>query len=398
MKNKKIIIFIMVITIIFIIGLLFFNFFVKGKKFEDMNVDEKVNYLIDNMTLEQKIAQMLVVYYSSEIVDNSLIESLQEHPFGGFILVENNITTYDKTKKFVDDLQANSSIPLIISIDQEGGGVQRLQYLTDVNPTNIPYMYDLGNMNDEELAYNVGKVMAEELRTIGVNVVYAPVLDVYSNSENTVIGKRSFGTTKNIVSSMAISLGKGLEDNGIIATYKHFPGHGDTTIDSHYKLPIINKTYSDLKELELEPFNNAIKNDAKIIMIGHIALPKITGDNTPASLSKTIITDILKKDMNYGGLIITDALNMGALTNEYSYEEIYIKAIEAGVDLLLMPNGSKTAIEYIKNNVSEERINESVRKILTFKYLYLNVDNSLDKSYLGNAEHKDIISKIEVSE
>ena len=275
MKNKKIIIFIMVITIIFIIGLLFFNFFVKGKKFEDMNVDEKVNYLIDNMTLEQKIAQMLVVYYSSEIVDNSLIESLQEHPFGGFILVENNITTYDKTKKFVDDLQANSSIPLIISIDQEGGGVQRLQYLTDVNPTNIPYMYDLGNMNDEELAYNVGKVMAEELRTIGVNVVYAPVLDVYSNSENTVIGKRSFGTTKNIVSSIAISLGKGLEDNGIIATYKHFPGHGDTTIDSHYKLPIINKTYSDLKELELEPFNNAIKNDAKIIMIGHIALPKI---------------------------------------------------------------------------------------------------------------------------
>lgn len=398
MKNKKIIIFIMVITIIFIIGLLFFNFFVKGKKFEDMNVDEKVNYLIDNMTLEQKIAQMLVVYYSSEIVDNSLIESLQEHPFGGFILVENNITTYDKTKKFVDDLQANSSIPLIISIDQEGGGVQRLQYLTDVNPTNIPYMYDLGNMNDEELAYNVGKVMAEELRTIGVNVVYAPVLDVYSNSENTVIGKRSFGTTKNIVSSMAISLGKGLEDNGIIATYKHFPGHGDTTIDSHYKLPIINKTYSDLKELELEPFNNAIKNDAKIIMIGHIALPKITGDNTPASLSKTIITDILKKDMNYDGLIITDALNMGALTNEYSYEEIYIKAIEAGVDLLLMPNGSKTAIEYIKNNVSEERINESVRKILTFKYLYLNVDNSLDKSYLGNSEHKDIISKIEVSE
>lgn len=363
--------------------------------FSNISIEEKVKNIMDNMTIEQKIAQMLVVYYSNDVIDDSLIESLKSNTFGGFILTQPNITTYEKTKKLVDELQFNSTIPLIISIDQEGGSVQRLNCLEDISPTNIPYMYDLGKMNDEKLAYQVGKVMAEELRTIGVNVVYAPVMDIYSNPENTVIGKRSFSENENIVAKMAVNLAKGLEDNGIIATYKHFPGHGDTSIDSHYSLPIIDKTYDDLKNLELTTFTEAVNNDAKIIMIGHIALPNVTGDNTPASLSKTIITNILKENMGYKGLVITDALNMGALIDNYSYEEIYVKAIEAGVDLLLMPDISKNAIEYIKNNISEERINESVKKILTFKYTYLNKKNTLDKSYLGSDEHKETISKID---
>lgn len=388
------------ITVMILIVLLLLSstiFIISDKKqnvSSDMSIEEQVEYTMENMTLEQKIAQMLVVYYLNDVVDENLINSLQNNTFGGFILTKPNITTYEKTKKFVEDLQANSSIPLIISIDQEGGSVQRLNYLEDINPTNIPYMYDLGKTNDEELAYQVGKLMAEELKTIGVNVVYAPVMDIYSNPENTVIGKRSFGESENVVSTMAISLAKGLEDNGIIATYKHFPGHGDTSVDSHYDLPIINKTYDELKNMELKTFTKAIDNQAKIIMVGHIALPDITGDDVPASLSKTIITDILKEDMGYQGLIITDALNMGALTNNYSYEEIYVQAINAGVDLLLMPDSSKNAIQYIKNNISEERINESVKKILTFKYTYLSEQNTLDKSYLGNDEHKEIISKI----
>jgi beta-N-acetylhexosaminidase len=193
---------------------------------------------------------------------------------------------------------------------------------------------------------------------------------------------------------MAISLAKGLEDNNVIATYKHFPGHGDTDVDSHIDLPVSNKTLQELENEELIPFKSAIENNAKIIMIGHIALPEITGDDTPASLSKVIITDILKNQMGYKGLVITDALNMSALTKNYSYEEIYIKAIDAGVDLLLMPNSSKEAVEYIKNSVSEERIDESVRKILTFKYTYLTGVNNLDITYLGGEEHKQIIDQI----
>lgn len=365
------------------------------KPFDKMTVDEKVEYRMKHMTLDEKIAQMLVLYYMNDTVDSNLESVLAEVKTGGFILMKENITTYDQTKKFVDDVTKDSEIPIIISIDQEGGSVQRLKEISDIEVTNIPDMYDLGAMGNLELAYQVGKVMAEELRTIGVNVTYAPVLDVYSNELNTVIGKRSFSSDPQVVTDMGIQLAKGLEENGVIATYKHFPGHGDTVDDSHVKLPVVQKNYDELSSLELIPFKNAISSGAKIMMVGHISLPNVTGDNTPASLSKKIVTDTLKQKLNYQGLVITDALNMGALTKNYSKEEIYTQAIEAGVDLLLMPSGSKQAIEIIRKNISEERINESVEKILKFKYTYLDQDNRLEKSYLGSTEHQEVIQQIQ---
>ena len=362
-----------------------------GKKdFSKMSIEEKVEYRISEMTIEEKIAQMMIVYYTGDSVDDTLLSVIRSVKPGGFILTADNITTYEKTKSFVQSLQENSEIPMIISIDQEGGLVQRLSCLTDVTPTNIPNMLSVGNFNDTQFAYNIGKVMAEELRTIGVNLTFAPVVDVLPQNGESFIGTRSFGSNVEIVSSMSTAIAKGLEENGIIATYKHFPGHGDTTTDSHTSLPVVCKTKDELFSNELIPFENAIKNNAKIIMIGHIALPEIIGDSTPASLSKEIVTDLLKTEMGFNGLVVTDALNMGALTNEYSYEEIYVKSIEAGVDLLLMPNGSKKAIEIIKQNVSEERIDQSVRKILNFKYTYLEQELILDKSYLGSDEHKKI--------
>ena len=361
---------------------------------KELTIEDIVEEKMSKMTIEEKIAQMLVVYYSKDEVDSTLKNVFTTNTPGGFILMKDNITTYEKTKKFVDNLKNLSDVPLIISIDQEGGNVQRLKAITDKDVTNIPYMYNVGLKNDTKLTYKIGKVIAEELRTIGVNVDYAPVLDIYSNPNNTVIGKRSFGKTKEIVSNHSIELAKGLMDNKVVPTYKHFPGHGDTAIDSHVGLPIINKTYDELKKEELVPFINAINNDAKIIMVGHLALPKITGDNTPATLSKKIVTDILKNDLGYKGLVITDGLNMGALTKNYTDEQIYVGAINAGCDLLLMPNGSKKAIEIIKNNIDEKRIDESVRKILIFKYTYLDEDNTLDESYLGSKEHKDIINQI----
>lgn len=365
-----------------------------SKEKKTMTIDEKVDQKLKEMTIEQKIAQMLIVYYSKDEVDSNLKNVFTTNTPGGFILMGDNITTYERTKKMVDDLKKLSDVPLIISIDQEGGNVQRLKSMLDKEITNIPYMYNLGLKNDLNLTYEIGKIMAYELRTIGVNVDYAPVADIYSNPNNPVIGKRSFGTNKEIVSNHSVKLAQGLEDNKVIATYKHFPGHGDTDVDSHESLPIINKTYDELKEEELVPFKNAINNNAKIIMVGHLALPKITGSNIPASLSKKIVTDILKNDLGYNGLVITDALNMGALTKNYSDEEIYVGAINAGCDLLLMPNGSKKAIEIIKKNISEERINESVKKILKFKYTYLDEDNTLDESYIGKQEYRNIINQI----
>ena len=357
-------------------------------------IEDKVNKQMSSMTLDEKIAQMLVIYYLSPTVDDDLLNVVKTYSPGGFILMLDNYSTFDDTKKFIDTLKENSKIPMIISTDEEGGLVQRLKALTDVSVTDIPAMYDVGKTGDINKAKSVAKVLAEELRTLGINVTYAPDTDIWTNPDNTVIGDRSFGNDADTVSNMAIAFNQSLEENGIMGCFKHFPGHGDTLADSHYSLPVVNKTYDDIKSLELIPFQKAIDNGAKMIMIGHIALPNITGDDTPASLSKKIITDILKTDMNYKGLVITDALNMGALTENYTDEEIVTKAVNAGADLLLMPNGTAKTIEYIKKNISEERINESVKKILTYKYIYLKDYNYLDKSTLGSDEHKSIVNSI----
>lgn len=405
---KKVVI--VLIGVFVLIGGFFFFKNDNEEKFNDTKVNKPINDIdreeitkkienkLNSMTLDEKIAQMIVLAWRDPNTYDELYRTFRDKKVGGFILFRENMATYENTKTLISNLQEYNDIPLIIGMDQEGGSVQRLKYIKDVKVTDIPYMYYLGKTKNETLAYDVGKVMAEELRTIGVNVVFAPDIDIFSNPNNTVIGKRSFGRDYLLINKMAGSLARGLEETGVIPTYKHFPGHGDTATDSHKDLPIINKTYEELKSLELQTFKNAINNNAKLIMVGHIALPEVTGDKTPASLSKELITDVLKKDMGYEGLVITDALNMKALTDNYTHEEIIIKAIEAGVDILLMPEDVDNTIKYIKENISEERINESVKKILEFKYRYLNDYKLLDKEYLGSKEHKDIISKIPIKD
>ena len=183
--------------------------------------------------------------------------------------------------------------------------------------------------------------------------------------------------------------------------YKHFPGHGNTATDSHVSLPIVDKTKEELYSLDLIPFQKAIEENAPVIMVGHLAVPSITGDNTPASISKALITDFLKGEMGYKGLVVTDALNMNALTNYYSQDEIYVKAVEAGVDILLMPSSSRNALNSVKKavedgRITEERINESVKKILTLKYEKIeeNYNEYLPSSYLNSKEHQEILKKV----
>ncbi len=361
-------------------------------------VEEQLN----NMTLEEQIGQMLMVSDYSKIADDELINKLEEVQPGGFILFSENFESFTQASKLIDDINNTSDIPMFISIDQEGGRVARIKELTDQSLTDIPPMYDLGLTNDENLAYEVGQVIGEELRAFNINMNFAPVLDIYSNPENTVIGDRSFGTTAQLVSKIALSLSDGLESTGIISVYKHFPGHGDTSEDSHNELPVINKTKDELMELELVPFINAINNGADIIMVGHLAIPAITGNNTPASLSKEIITNLLKEELGFNGVVITDALNMKALTNEYTEEEIYINAINAGVDILLMPDFDYETIEIImsaieEGKIEEEEITDSVKKVLELKYDKLFQENIYTRDYLGSLEHQEIIAKIPVN-
>lgn len=358
-------------------------------------LDEKVLQALSSMTLEEKIGQMLILYETHSEVNEEVKTLFNEIKPGGIILNKENITTYTNTKRYIEEIKTLSKFPLIVSIDQEGGRVQRLQLLKDITPTNLPSMFEIGKTQDVSLSYEVGKILAEQVKTLGINVVYAPVCDIVINKENTGIGTRSFGNSPTLVSSMCTNFAKGIEEEKVIATYKHFPGHGDTTTDSHTSLPIIKKNLEELENFELIPFKEAINENAKIIMVGHIAFPNITNDLTPASLSKTIITDILKKKLNYNGLVITDALNMKALTDNYTDDEIYTMAINAGVDLLLMPNNPHKAIQIIKETINEERINESVTKILKFKFTYLENIEILDSSHLNQNSYQDILNKIE---
>lgn len=368
------------------------------KENEDSNLTDDIEHQIDTMTLKEKIGQMIIINASpyGTTLNSDFSNILTTVKPGGVIIMTSNISSYNQLTKLMSDVNATSTIPLIWSIDQEGGRVQRLTE-NNVGATTIPYMYYLGRTGNVNLAYDTGSIIGEELRVFGFNMDFAPVADVWSNSGNTVIGQRAFGTTPEIVSKMTIPFARGLESSGVTAVYKHFPGHGDTTTDSHYTLPVITKTKEELLQNEIVPFKNAIDNGAKVIMVGHLAVPAITEDDTvPASLSKTAITDFLKGELGFKGLVVTDGLNMDAL-NSYSSDELFVMAINAGVDLLLGPKDPMEALNVIYNavesgKISEETINTSVRKILELKSSLLT--EKLDKSYLGSQNHNDIISQI----
>lgn len=365
------------------------------------SVLQKVNDTLSSMSLEDKIAQMFVIQNRTPIYTDALKNELETYKPGGFILFKENISSYEGTLRLVKEIKKTSSIPLFIGIDQEGGLVQRISSLTDYEVTKIPYMYELGSKNDEVLTKDVAKVLALELRVFGINMDFAPTVDIWSNPKNTVIGKRAFGTNSDIVKKMGPLFGKTLGENGIIPVYKHFPGHGDTVVDSHLGIPIIYKTEEQLSSFEWVPFQAAIENGAEVIMVGHLALPNVTFDNTPATLSSKIVTNILREKLHFDGLVITDALNMGALTKYYNEREVYRRAILAGNDILLMPLSLSNAISYIKEDIqngviSEDRINASVQKILTFKYRKIEgeYNNYLPVSILASEEHKNIVNRV----
>ena len=353
---------------------------------------DPVQEQLDSMTLDEKIAQMLVVRCPSIIISPEEQELLKTTPYGGYILMEEAYGTLSETRSMIENLQSFAKTPLIITTDQEGGLVQRIKGIKDQQPTDIPDMFSVGETGDTNYAKNIGRVLAEELRVIGINVDLAPDADVYSNPYNTVIGRRSFSSDPEVVAKMSWALAEGLEQNGVSVTFKHFPGHGNTEVDSHKDLPAIYSTREQLDAVDLVPFKNAIKNNAEFIMVGHLALPELTGDYTPATLSHQITTELLRNELGYQNLIITDGLDMEALTKYYSETDIYAGAVEAGADLLLLPINPELAVTAIRDNISESRINESVYRILKYKQTYLKDYQYLDFSYFGSPEHADVVT------
>ncbi len=364
------------------------------KKTEEELLNEEVDAELKMMTLDQKITQLLIVQAPSLTISEQLAEQLRTAPYGGFILMGNGFGTFVDTRKFVQDLRDLSAYPLIISTDQEGGNVQRMQSISSPKATKIPYASELGYIGSMDLTRKVGGVTGRELSAVGINVDYAPVLDVNSNPNNPVIGKRSFSKDPTITHKMGIAFAEGLAESHVAAVYKHFPGHGDTSVDSHVNLPVVNKTRAELDAVELVPFKEAIKNGAEMIMVAHIALPQITGDKTPATLSHKITTELLRDELGFKGLIVTDGLNMGALVKNYKDSEIYWRAVEAGADLLLLPSNPDVAIASIKEHISEARIDESVRRILHYKLGSMKKWQLLDESNFATAENQAIVDQV----
>lgn len=359
----------------------------------------KEEFLVDmlnNMSLQQKIGQMIMIdYRETTEMTTDLEEILTKYNPGGFILfrgnVESNIDSrdqikanYRKVQEFLKDIKSATKIKGIMSVDQEGGRVQRLG--ERVGFDQYPPMGEIGATEDLDLAFALGVKKGGELREIGIDMDMAPVLDIFSNPRNTAIGDRAFGKTPESVTKMALSYADGLKKEGIIPVGKHFPGHGGTLKDSHASLPFVDKSLEELKEFELKPFEKAVEEKLPGIMVGHLAVPKVTDNNIPASLSEKMINGILRTDMGYDGLIMTDSVKMKALkdktvTNTIEFpdknppltdQDIYLRCVQAGNDFILMPQDINEAFDTIYRKVeegiiTEDRIDASLYRILSTK-------------------------------
>ncbi|MEH7225537.1 beta-N-acetylhexosaminidase [Bacillus sp. JJ1566] len=329
----------------------------------------------EGLSLDEKIGQMIFAGISGTKMNSKMNDLVTKYHIGGIIFNGDNLVNPKQTVTYLNKIkQANQgNIPLFLGVDQEGGRISKLPGGLIDFPTNL----DIGKINDPTLSFEIGKVLGEELHAFGFNVNFAPVLDVNSNPNNPVIGNRSFSSDPEIVSILGIQTMKGLQSQSIVSAVKHFPGHGDTLVDSHLELPKVNKTRAELESLELIPFRDAVNDGADMVMIGHILVPAL--DKTfPSSMSKKIITDILRNELGFNGVVITDDFFMKAITNDYDIGAAAVQSINAGSDIVMVAHDYNKVVQVrnaIKNaiangEISEKRIDESVARILHLKEKY----------------------------
>ncbi len=318
---------------------------------------------MDAMTTEEKVYQLFFVSASS-------VE--EELPVGGIVLFAADIESDSQVKEKIAGYLENKKIAPFIGVDEEGGIVSRAGANPLVSVTHFPPMAEIGASGDEEAAKNVGKTLGAELSALGFTVDFAPVADVLVNKDNKEIGNRSFGADADAVAKMVASEVKGFKESSMLCALKHFPGHGSTAVNSHNGRAESARMLSELRACEFLPFKAGIDAGADFVMVSHMALTADGFENVPSSLSRRVITDLLKGELGFSGIVITDALNMGAVTEEYSPGEAALAAINAGADMLLMPEDLSEAKEAIisavsEGKIAEERIDESVKKILRAK-------------------------------
>jgi len=344
-------------------------------------VDE-IAILLSGMTLREKVGQLFIVApealesgtnrpsYNITAVSDTIRQQLKKYPVGGIILFAGNIIDPEQILTFNAAWQEASSIPLFLCVDEEGGLVARLARNSNFDLPKYKNAATVGASGDPADGLEMGTTIGAYLKHYGFNLNFAPVADVNTNPKNTVIGNRAFSSDPTIAAKMVAAVAQGLRGEGIIATFKHFPGHGDTAEDSHYGIAVSNKTEAEMLSCEWLPFLQATENDC--IMTGHIAAPQITGDMTPATLSYQMVTEILKGKLGFRGLVVTDSLSMGAITEAYTSGEAALAALQAGCDLLLMPKSLPQAFDAIVSavedgTITEDQLDAIVYRILAFK-------------------------------
>ncbi|MBT9832001.1 beta-N-acetylhexosaminidase [Clostridium baratii] len=380
------------IPIIIVVLLSIFTF---HTTFSKENPKDEILETISNMSLDEKIGQLVISGFYGTTLDENILKLIKENKISGVILFNRNIkdsNTLLSLNNSLKESNKNNKLPLFISVDEEGGSVTRM-------PKDIKRLHTnkyIGGLNNKDLSYKVGEILGEQLSYFGFNMNFAPVLDINSNPNNPVIGDRSFGNNKDTVAILGTSTMKGIQSKNIISVVKHFPGHGDTSVDSHVNLPVVNYDINRLKSFEFVPFKTAIQNGADAIMVGHILLPKIDS-KYPSSMSYEIVTNILRKDLGFNGLVVSDDMTMGAITKNYSIEESSIKAINAGVDLLLVCQKYENTENVLKalkeaalnGTISKERLDNALYNIISIKKKYL-----LNKEYDNDITIDGINQKI----
>ena len=347
--------------------------------------------------LERAVAKMFAVGFDGKTVTPSLAKLL-DRGVGAVALFSRNVESPQQVARLCFEIQKRAGRPILIAIDQEGGRVARLRK----GFTPIPSMRALGATGDEKLAHAIGRLLAEELKAVNIHMDFAPVMDVDSNPANPVIGDRSFGSDPTLVAKMGVALLRRLQGGGVAACAKHFPGHGDTSKDSHFDLPSLPHAMSRLENVELAPFKAAIEAGVAAIMTAHIVFEAIDREN-PATLSQAALTTLLREKLNFDEVIFSDAMEMKAIADHFSVDEMVIRGANAGLDVLAIcenPDLQNKAIDALISAMGAGKVDEDViananRRIdrLIRQYVRPPTENP-DLSRLNSAEHRAIVERI----
>ena len=352
--------------------------------------------LYAKLSMDERIGQLYIVALYTNKDQNHISgvrKLVEQERIGGIILMQDDA---EQEIALVNEFQKKSRVPMLFGMDAEWGLYQRIK-----TAHKFPWAMTLGAIQDNNLVYEMASKIAEDAKKMGIYWNFAPVVDVNTNPKNPIIGNRSFGSDVQNVIAKALAYAQGLQDNGVLAAIKHFPGHGDTDVDSHLDLPVVKHSLERLNKIELAPFKALMDKKIGGVMIAHLYVPQLEkGKNIPASISYDIVTNLLKNKFRYEGLVITDALNMNAVAKKYPAGELDLRAFKAGNDVLLfsqdVPTGKKLIKEAIqKGEIGEKRLEESVKKILKTKYL-LGLQNlrPLSSEGINNVLNNDSHAKI----